>query len=104
MRLRVCGCPTGGRWRGAFEVLPELLDVHSPLPGEAPPKARATSRGWEVLTRIETVTAVWLMVGCSGRDSMQFALNSGRIGGRGETVSGARYFGVANPARRKMEV
>ena len=33
---------------------------------------------------------------------MQFALHSRRIGG-GHPVSGARFFGVVNPARRKME-
>ena len=48
------------------------------------------------------MTALRLMVRCSGRDPMQFALHSRRIGG-GHPVSGARFFGVVNPARRKME-
>ena len=93
----------GGVLMGAFEVLLELLDVHPQLPGEAPLTARATSRDWKVFTRTEAVTALRLMVGYSGRDPMQFALHSGRIGG-GHPVGGARYFGVANPARRKMKV
>ena len=60
---------------GAFQVLLVLLDVHPQLPGEAPLTVRATSRGWKVFTRTEAV------VGCSGRDPIQFALYSGRIGG-----------------------
>ena len=43
---------------------------------------RNNSLGWKVLTRSETVTALRLMVASSGRDPMQFALRSGRIGGR----------------------
>ena len=66
---------------GPFEVLLELLDVHPQLPGEAPLTVRATSGGWKVFTRAEALTALWLMVGCSGRGPMQFALHSGRIGG-----------------------
>ena len=34
-----------------------------------------------MFTRSEAVTALRLMVGSSGRDPMQFALHSGRIGG-----------------------
>ena len=70
----------GGVSKGAFEVLLELLDVHPQLPGEAPLTVRATSRGWKVFTRTEAFTALRLMIGCSGRDPMQFALHSGRIG------------------------
>ena len=66
---------------GAFEVLLELLDVHPHLPGEAPLTIQATSGGWKDLTRTEAVTALWLMVGCRGRDPMQFELHSGRVRG-----------------------
>ena len=71
----------GGVLMGTFEVLLELLDVHLQLKGEAPLTVRATSRGWKVFTRTEAVTVLRLMVGCSVRDPMQFALHSGRIGG-----------------------
>ena len=71
----------GGVLMGAFQVLLELRDVHPHLPREAPLTVRATSRGWKVFTRTEAVTALRLMVGCSGRDPMQFAHHSGRIGG-----------------------
>ena len=71
----------GGASMGAFEVLLALLNVHPQLPGGAPLTVRATSRGWKVVTRTEAVTALRLMVGSSGRDPMQFALHSGRIGG-----------------------
>ena len=66
----------------AFDVLLELLDVHPQLPGEAPLTVEATSRGWKVFTRTEAVTALWLVVRCSGRDSStQFALHSRRTEG-----------------------
>ena len=93
----------GGVSIGAFKLLLELLDVDPQLPGAAPLPVRATSRSWKVFTNTEAVAALLLIVGCSGRDPMQFALHSGIIGGGG-AASGARYFGVANPARRKMEV
>ena len=68
---------------GAFEVLLELLDVHPQLPGEAPLTVRATSRGWKLFGRTQVVTALRLMIGCSGRDPMQFVLHSEIIGGGG---------------------
>ena len=54
----------GGVDRG-FDVLLELLDVHPQLPGGAP--LTVTSRCWKVSIRTEAVTALWLMVVCSGR-------------------------------------
>ena len=67
---------------GALDVLPELLDVHPQLPGwESPLTVPATSRGWKVFPRMEAATALRLIVGFSGKDPMQFALHSGRIGG-----------------------
>ena len=73
------GCQTRGKSGGGFEVLLELLDVHPQLPGGTPLTVRATSRDGKVFTRTEAVTALRLMVGCSGRGPMQFALHSGRI-------------------------
>ena len=92
-----------GRDGGGFEVQLDLLDVRPKFPGEALLTVRAMSRGWKVFIRTESATALRLMVGCGGRDPMQFGLHSARIGG-GHPVSGAMYFGVANPARRKMNV
>ena len=66
---------------GAFEALLELLSVHPQLPGRAPLTTGSTSGGWKVFTRSEAVAALRLMVGSSGRDPMQFALHSRRIGG-----------------------
>ena len=59
----------------------------------APRRGAADSLGHvarlESFTRMEAVTALRLMVGCSSKDPMQFALHSGRIGG-GHPISGAR--------------
>ena len=66
---------------GGSNVLLELLDVNPQLPGESPLTVRATSRGWKVFPRVKAVTALRLIVGCSGRDAMQFLLHSGKIGG-----------------------
>ena len=78
---------------GALEVLLELLDMHTYLPGEAPMTVWATSRGWRVFTRTEAVTKLRLMVGCSGREpiSLRFTREESRGGGR-DPVSVARYF------------
>ena len=72
---------TGGASMGAFGALVELLDVHPQLPREAPPTIRGTSSGWREFTRTEAVAALRLMVGISGRDPMQIAPHSRRIGG-----------------------
>ena len=40
-----------------------------------------------MFTRSEAVAALRLMVGSSGRDPMQFALHSGRIGGGGRQLA-----------------
>ena len=61
------------------------------------------SLGRKVFTRTEAVIALRLMVASSGRDPMQFARYSGRIG-EGHPVSVARNLGAADSARRKMEV
>ena len=66
---------------GAFQALLELLDVYPQLPGAAPLTVRNTSLRWKVFTSDEAVTALTLMVASSGRDPMQIALYSGRVGG-----------------------
>ena len=65
----------------AFEALLELLNVNPQLPEWAPLTVRITSLGWEVFPRREAVTVLRLMAVSGGRDPMQFALHSGRIGG-----------------------
>ena len=85
----------------AFEGLLELLHVHPHLPGGAPLTVRAMSHGEKAFTRTEGVTELRLMIECSDRDPMQFALHSGRMGG-GHPVSSPRYFGFENPARRTI--
>ena len=72
---------TRGVLVGGSDVLLELLDVHPQLPGESPLTVRATSQGWKFSPRMKAVTALGLIVGCSGRDAMQFSLHSGRIEG-----------------------
>ena len=71
---------TGGALMGAFKAVVGLLDVHPQLPREAPLMIRGTSFEWRVFNRPEAVAALRLMVGSSGRDPMQFALHSGKIG------------------------
>ena len=78
---------TGGASMGAFEALLELLNVYPLLPAEAPLTVRSTPFGWKVFTRTEAVAALRFMVGSSGRDPMQFALHSGRIGGGTQLAS-----------------
>ena len=71
---------------GAFEALFELLDVYPLLPAEAPLTTRSTPLGWKVSTRTEAVTALRFKISSIGRDNMQFALHSGRIGGGTQLV------------------
>ena len=42
---------------------------------------RSTSGEWKVFARSEAVAALRLMISSSGKNPMQFALHSGRIGG-----------------------
>ena len=77
----------GGASIGAFEALLELLDVCPLLPAEAPLTVRSTPLGWKAFTRTEGVAALRFMVGSIGRDHMQLALHSGRIGGATQLAS-----------------
>ena len=91
----------GGVPMGAFKALTELLNVYRQLPGGGPLTVRSTSRGCKVFTSTEAVTALRLMAASSGRDPMQCALHSGRIGGCTQRASQGIS---AYSARRKMEV
>ena len=88
---------------GAFEALLELLDVDPLLPAEAPLAVRSTPLGWKVFTRAEVVPALIFILGGVGRDPMHFALHSGGKSG-GNPASVPRNLGVANPARRTVDV
>ena len=66
---------------GAFEALLDQLAVNLLLSRRSPLMVRLTSRGWNTFTRTEAVAALRLMIGSSDRDSAQYALRSGRIGG-----------------------
>ena len=94
---------TGRAPTGAFEGLFELVSVPPQLPGGAPFMMRSTSGGWKFFTRSESVAALRLRVGSSGRDPMQFALHTRRIEG-GHPVSCARPLRLANPTGRNTEV
>ena len=72
---------------GAFEALLELLNVYRQQTGWAPLAVRTTSLVWKVFPRSEVVTALRLMVASSGRDPLQFAPQSGRIGGDTQLAS-----------------
>ena len=69
------GCPS----MRAFEALIEMLDVLPNLQGEPPLTIAGTLSGWGVFAKTDAVATVRLMVECSGRDPMQFALHSARI-------------------------
>ena len=89
---------------GAFKVLLELFDVLPQLPGGPPLRVRATLRGWKFFTRAEAVTALRLTIGCSGRDPMHAVFVTLGMNRGDRPVSSARYFGVANPVRRNIEI
>ena len=48
---------------------------------------RSTSGEWKVFARSEAVAALRLMISSSGKNPMQFALHSGRIGGGGTQLA-----------------
>ena len=76
------GGEPGGGSAGAIELQLGLLDVHPLLAGESLLMVRPTPQGWKAFTRTEALAALRLMTASSGRDPAQYALHSGRIGGR----------------------
>ena len=71
-----------GKRVGAFEILAELLDVNADLESSAPlMQTKIASSEWKVISRSEATHALRLLVSNAGKDPMQYALHSGRIGG-----------------------
>ena len=66
---------------GALEIVLDLLDLYPELSGSAPLMQTRTANGWKVITRTVATKALRRMVSSLGRDPMQYALHSGRIGG-----------------------
>ena len=65
---------------GALEISLDL-DCYPELSGSAPLMQTRTANGWKVSTRTVATKALRRMVSSQGRDPMQYALHSGRIGG-----------------------
>ena len=66
---------------GAFEILLDLLDVHPELGMQAPLMQTVGQSGGKVVSRTEATRALRMLVSSTGRDPMEYALHSGRIGG-----------------------
>ena len=66
---------------GALEIILDLLDLYPELSGSAPVMQTRTANGWKLITRTLAAKALRRMVSSLGRDPMQYALHSGRIGG-----------------------
>ena len=69
------------RSKGALEILLDLLELYSTLDGAAPLMPTYSVVGWRVTNRREATHALRMIVGGVGRDPLQYALHSGRIGG-----------------------
>ena len=75
------GVDGGVRSKGALEILLDLLDLYPTLDGAAPLMQTYSVAGWRVINRREASThALRVIVGGVGRDPLQYALHSGRIG------------------------
>lgn len=66
---------------GALELILDLLDIHPELGLQAPLMQTTASNGWKVISRTEATLALRMLVSSTGRDPLQYALHSGRIGG-----------------------
>ena len=89
-RIRVAaadGVDGDVRSKGALEILLDLLDLYLTLDEEAPLMQTYSVAGWRVINRRETTYALRVIVGGVGRDNLQYALNSGRIGGATQLVT-----------------
>ena len=83
-RIRVAaadGVDGGVMSEGALEILLDLLDLYPTLDGAAPLMQTYSVAGWRVINRREATHALRVIVGGGGRYPLQYALNSGRIGG-----------------------
>ena len=69
------------RSKGMLEILLDLLDLYPTLDEAAPLMQTYSVAGWRVINRREATHALSVIVGGVGRDPLQYALYSGRIGG-----------------------
>ena len=69
------------RSKGALEILLDLLELYPILDGAARLIQTYSVEGWRVINRREAPHALRMIVGGVGRDPLQYALHSGRIGG-----------------------
>ena len=75
------GVAGGVRSKGAIEILLEFLDLYPTVNGAAPLMRTYSVAGWWVINRREATHALRVIIGGVGRDPLQYALHSGRIGG-----------------------
>ena len=69
------------RSKGALEILLDLLELYPTLDGAAPLMQTYFVAGCRVINRREATHALRMIVGCVGRDPLQYALYSGRVVG-----------------------
>ena len=75
------GVDGGVKSKGALEILLDLLDLYPTLDGAAPLMQTYSVARWWVINRREAIHALRMIVGGVGRNPLQYALHSGRIGG-----------------------
>ena len=75
------GVEEDARSKGSLEILLDLLDLYPTLEGAAPLMQTYFVAGCRVINRREVTHALRAIVGGVGRDPLQHALHSGRIGG-----------------------
>ena len=75
------GVDGGVRCKGSLEILLNLLDLYPTLDGAASLMQTYSVARWRVINRREATHALRVIVGGVGRDPLQYALHSGRIGG-----------------------
>ena len=90
------------RSKEPLEILLDLLDLHPTLEGAAPLMQTYSVAGWRVNNRREATHALRMIEGGVGRDPLQYALHSGRIGGATQLATqGATNVQIQRAGRRK---
>ena len=75
------GVDGDARSKGALDILLDLLDRYPTLEGAASLMQTYSVVGWRIISRREATHALRMIVGGVGRDPLQYALHSGRVGG-----------------------
>ena len=90
---------------GALELLLELLEIFPHLGPSAPLMQTWSTRGWRVITRNDATMTLRQLATCAGKDPMQYALHSGRIGGATKLAAqGASPLQIQRAGRWKSQV